>query len=137
MWSTSFTITLSAARTRTNGSPRVGGAQRTLEIGGPAPLAIRSATVERIPRRIGTSTGAKAIGRRRRRSEHGLLNLRDVLVAAEPVGAQVALDLDEAVVLGGLPARARDARQAGDTIPVRRASPAFTSGATASAMEVA
>ena len=89
---------------------RVGGAQRALEIGRPG--------AARDPERDRGEDPAPDRDEHRREGDraaragvaaHGLLDLRDVLVAAEAVGAQVALDLDEAVVLGGLSARARDA----------------------------
>ena len=65
-------------------------------------------------RREGQRAAAAAV------AGHGLLDLRHVLVTAEPVRAQVVRDLDEAVLLGRLAPRARDAAHPGHGDPVRR-----------------
>ena len=100
---------------------RVGRAQRALEIG-------RTGATRDAERDRGEDPAADGDEHRRERdraararvAEHGLLDLRDVLVTAEAVGAQVVLDLHEAVVLGCLPASARHAGQARDDDPLRR-----------------
>ena len=56
-------------------------------------------------------------------ARHGLLDLGYVLVPAEPIGAQVLVDLAEAVVLVRLAARPRDAAHGGDGDAVRRDEP--------------
>ena len=108
---TSFTATWSGFITRTKRLGAVGGGQRaSWTSAAVAPGAARSAQVARMPRRRGTRWGVKEMGPHAAgEAGHGLLDLRDVLVAADAVGAQVLVHLAEGVLLAGLAAGAGDA----------------------------